>query len=80
MFDDKLLTEHSLASFSPVTEAISVLPISSAILASSKERVLVKEGPVSFIFDTAAHYSTCTRNFSVFLKKDFKVFIVRFPI
>jgi hypothetical protein len=67
MFDDKLLTEHSLA-FLLVTEAISVLPITSAILASSKQQVLAKEGPVSFIFDTAAHYSTCTRNFS-FKKK-----------
>jgi hypothetical protein len=54
MFDDKLLTEHSLAFFL-VTEAISVLPVTSAILASSKQQVLVKECPISFIFDTASH-------------------------
>jgi len=42
MFDDKLLTEHSLAFF-PVTEAISVFPITSAILASSKQQVQVKK-------------------------------------
>jgi len=42
MFDDKLPTEHSLAFF-PVSEAISVFPIISGILASSRQQVQVKK-------------------------------------
>jgi hypothetical protein len=68
LFNEKLLTEYSL-DFFPVTQAISVFPITSAILASSKQQVLVNESPISFIFDTAAHYATCKHNFSVFLIK-----------
>jgi len=79
MSDDKLLTDHSLA-FSPVTEAISVFPITSAFLASSKQQALVKKvlSLSSLIRQLITQRVRATFQFSK--EKDFQVFIVSFRI